>query len=51
MVNGLKPKSLPDNAITHIAAGGLSTVMALPGSSEPNSQAVKSWVPACAAAA
>ena len=51
MVNALNPNSLPDNAITHIAAGGLSTVMALPASSEPNSQAFQSWVPACAAAA
>ena len=42
MVNALKPKSLPDNAITHNAAGGLSTVMALPESNEPNSQAVQS---------
>ena len=51
MVNALKPNSLPDRPITHIAAGGLSTVIALPGSSEPNSQALRSWVPACAAAA
>ena len=51
IVKALKPNSRPDNAITHSAAGGLSTVMALPESSEPNSQAVQSWVPACAAAA
>ena len=51
MVNALKPNSLPDSAITHSAAGGLSTVMALPASCEPNSHAVRSWVPACAAAA
>ena len=51
MVNALNPNSLPDNAITHMAAGGLSTVMAFPASSEPNSQAFQSWVPACAAAA
>ncbi len=51
IVNALKPKSLPDNAITHNAAGGLSTVMALPASCDPNSHAVRSWVPACAAAA
>ena len=51
MVNALKPNSLPDKPITHIAAGGLSTVMALPASSEPNSHAFQSWVPACAAAA
>src|SRR6478736_918222 len=48
MVNALKPKSLPDKPITHIAAGGLSTVMALPASSEPNSHAFQLWVPACA---
>ena len=51
MVNALKPNSLPDRPITHIAAGGLSTVIALPGSSEPNSRAFQSCVPACAAAA
>ena len=51
MVNALKPNSLPDNPITHIAAGGLSTVMALPASSDPNSHAFRSCVPACAAAA
>jgi hypothetical protein len=51
MVNSLNPNSLPDNPITHIAAGGLSTVMALPASSEPNSHAFQSWVPAWAAAA
>ena len=51
MVNSLKPNTLPDNAIAHSAAGGLSTVMALPASKEPNSQAFQSWVPACAAAA
>lgn len=47
----LKPKIRPDSPITHIAAGGLSTVIALPGSSEPNSSAVQFWVPACTAAA
>src|SRR5690348_4958461 len=35
IVNALKPNSLPNRPITHIAAGGLSTVIALPGSSEP----------------
>jgi hypothetical protein len=40
-----------DNPITHMAAGGLSTVMALPASSEPNSSAFQLWEPACAAAA
>ena len=51
MVKALKPNSRPVNPITHSAAGGLSTVMALPASSEPNSQAFQSWVPACTAAA
>ncbi len=51
MVNELKPNSLPDRPITHIAAGGLSTVMALPGSSDPNSHAFQSCVPAWTAAA
>jgi hypothetical protein len=51
MVNSLNPKSLPDKPITHMAAGGLSTVMALPASREPNSHAFQLWVPACAAAA
>ena len=51
IVNALNPNSLPDKPITHIAAGGLSTVIALPASSEPNSQAFQSCVPACAAAA
>ncbi len=51
IVNALNPNSLPDNAMTHSAAGGLSTVMALPESSDPNSHAFQSWVPACTAAA
>jgi len=51
IVKALKPNSLPDSAITHRAAGGLSTVMALPESSEPNNHAFQSCVPACAAAA
>ncbi len=51
IVNALNPNSLPNKPITHNAAGGLSTVIALPASSEPNSHAFQSWVPACAAAA
>ena len=51
MVNGVKPNSRPDSAMTQSAAGGLSTVIALPGSSDPNSHAVRFCVPACAAAA
>ncbi len=48
--NDEKPRIRPDRAITHSDAGGLSTVMAFPESSEPNSQALKDWVPACTAA-
>ena len=51
IVNALNPNSLPNKPITHSAAGGLSTVIALPASSEPNSHAFQSCVPACAAAA
>ncbi len=51
IVNGLNPNSLPNRPITHSAAGGLSTVIALPASSDPNSHAFQSCVPACAAAA
>ena len=51
IVNALNPNSLPNKPITHMAAGGLSTVIALPASSDPNSQAFQSCVPACAAAA
>ena len=35
----LKPKSRPDRAWTQMAAGGLSTVMKLPGSIEPKKKA------------
>ena len=45
------PKSRAEAVITHIAAGGLSTVIALPESSEPNSHALSERVPACTAAA
>jgi len=37
--------------MTQSAAGGLSTVIALPESSEPNSHAFHDCVPACTAAA
>ena len=50
-MKALKPKILPDNTINHNEAGGLSTVIALPASSEPNSQDFQSCVPACTAAA
>lgn len=46
-----KPNSRPDSPITHRAAGGLSTVIALPASCAPNSSAFQLCVPACAAAA
>ena len=51
MLSGEKPKILPARAGIHSAAGGLSTVMALPASREPNSSAVQSLVPAWMAAA
>src|ERR1700687_4447290 len=47
----LSPNICPDNAITHCETGGLSTVMKLCGSSEPNNNASKFVEPACAAAA
>lgn len=49
--NEPNPSSRPDSPITHSAAGGLSTVMALPESSDPNSSAFQLCVPACTAAA
>ena len=51
MLRAEKPKIRPARAGIHKAAGGLSTVMALPASSEPNSRAVQSLVPAWNAAA
>jgi hypothetical protein len=47
----LKPKIRPDRAMTHSDAGGLSTVIELPESSEPNSRAFQLLVPAWTAAA
>ena len=47
----LKPKSCPDRPITHCDTGGLSTVMTLWGSSEPNSSASQFCEPAQAAPA
>ena len=49
--SGLTPNRRMDRPITHIAAGGLSTVMVLPASSAANSQAFQDCEPACAAAA
>ena len=39
MLHELKPKIRPDSACSHNAAGGLSTVMKLPGSIEPKKNA------------
>src|SRR6195256_3374986 len=47
----LKPNICPDSPITHCETGGLSTVMKLCGSSEPNNNASQSFEPASAAAA
>ena len=45
------PNSRTDRPVTHSAAGGLSTVMKLLGSSEPKNHAVQSLAPDWAAAA
>ncbi len=47
----LKPNICPDSPIAHCETGGLSTVMKLCGSSEPNNNASQFVEPACAAAA
>ncbi|CAM5237839.1 hypothetical protein STENM36S_06529 [Streptomyces tendae] len=47
---GERPKIRTASAIGHSAAGGLSTVMALPASSEPKKNAFQDWLPACTAA-
>ena len=46
-----KPKSFANSPLTHRKAGGLSTVIVLPGSSEPNSNAFQLCDAACVAAA
>ena len=46
MLQLLKPKIRPDSPITQSAAGGLSTVMELPASSDPKNQAFQLLVPA-----
>src|ERR1700726_464782 len=46
-----KPKIRADNPMIHNAAGGLSTVMALPGSRAPKNRARQLFVPAQTAAA
>ncbi len=51
MLQPLKPKILPDKAITHSDAGGLSTVMKFDESNEPKNIAFQLRVPAWTAAA
>ena len=46
-----KPKIRPESSMTHRAAGGLSTVMKEPGSSEPKKNAFQLSVPLFTAAA
>src|SRR5690349_11167972 len=47
----LKPNTWPDRPITHCETGGLSTVMKLFGSTEPNNKASQFLEPAHAAPA
>jgi hypothetical protein len=51
MLQEEKPKIRADAAISHSEAGGLSTVITLPASSEPNRNASQLRVIACTAAA
>ncbi len=51
IANEEKPRIRLDSTITHNDAGGLSTVMALPESSEPKSHAFQDSLPALTAAA
>ena len=46
----LRPRTRTLRAMTHSAAGGLSTVMELPASEEPNRNASQLSLPACTAA-
>ena len=50
-LNDEKPSTRADRPISQSESGGLSTVMKLPGSSEPKNQAVQLSLPARAAAA
>ena len=50
-LNDEKPKTRADRPISHSDSGGLSTVMKLPGSSEPKNHAFQLSLPAFAAAA
>ena len=51
MLQEFKPKTRPDSSIGHSDTGGLSTVMKLLESREPNRNAFQLSVPAWAAAA
>ena len=51
MLHELSPKTRTESAISHSEAGGLSTVIALPASSEPKKNAFQDCEPACTAAA
>jgi hypothetical protein len=50
-LNDEKPSRRAESPISQSESGGLSTVMKLPGSSEPKNQAVQLSLPAFAAAA
>ena len=50
MLHELRPKIRTDRAMTHSAAGGLSTVMELAASEEPKNNAFQLCEPAWAAA-
>jgi len=51
MLQEVNPKIRAERICTHRAAGGLSTVMKLPGSIEPKKNAFQLFVPALTAAA
>ena len=50
MAKEFSPNIHTDRAISHIDAGGLSTVIALPESEDPHRNAHQLFEPACAAA-
>jgi hypothetical protein len=50
MLQGFKPNAHTDADITQRLSGGLSTLMALPGSDDEKKNAVQSCEPAIAAA-
>ena len=50
IANELSPNRRTDRAMTHSAAGGLSTVMAFAASKEPKKKALQLWLPAWTAA-